>query len=256
MENRAGDGRRSRTVIALSVAIVAGIAIGFGLFRSKANPMLHFPAPGEMYPHAPKLPPVVPETVCELLARFERILQDRCPAAFASLQPGLSDAQVDVLEAKHQFKLPPDLRALYRWRNGTRSQDTQQVFADHMFVALDESLAGRDRLRQQVKAGTAAQQQAYAAYAGHRDPWLGVIVDLAGDGYFFDPSRSEAQGSFFFCFNETGEYIFFPAFRNYLAGTIEGHESGVFKFTNQGSETNEFAAASAIWGRYGAGINE
>jgi cell wall assembly regulator SMI1 len=256
MENRAEGGQRSRTVIALSVAIVAGITIGFGLFRSKGNPMLHIPAPGEMYPHASRMPPVVPETVGELLARFERILQDRCPAALASLQPGLSDAEIDALEAKHQFKLPPDLRALYRWRNGARAQNAQQVFADHWFVPLDESLAERDQLRQQVKAGTAAQQQVHAAYAGHRDPWLGVIVDLAGDGYFFDPSRSEDQGSFFFCFNETGEYIFFPAFRNYLAGTIEGHKSGVFKFTDQGSETDDFAAASEIWGRYGAGNNE
>jgi hypothetical protein len=53
-------------------------------------------------------------------------------------------------------------------------------------------------------------------------------VDLAGDGYFYDPGRSEAQGWFFFCFAEDGSYVFFRAFRNYLAAVVEGEKTNVF----------------------------
>lgn len=119
-------------------------------------------------------------------------------------------------------------------------------------MPLDEALAERDALRQQVKTSTAVQQTAYAAYAGHRDSWLGLIIDPAGDGYFFDPERTEAQGSFFFNFNETGDYTFYPAFRNHLAEVLEGYEAGVFQFGTHGAETADFHRAATIGQRYGA----
>jgi hypothetical protein len=89
-------------------------------------------------------------------------------------------------------------------------------------------------------------------YVAHRDKWIDVFVDLAGDGYFFDPGRTEAEGSFFFCFAEDAEYIFFPSFRNYLAAVIEGNESGVFKVGIHGTETLDFKKAQILWKKYGA----
>ena len=77
------------------------------------------PPPGEMYPRAPAMPPTVPETAGDLLSRFERILRDRAPEVLASMQRGLTDARIDALQSRHGFVLPPDLRALYRWRNGS-----------------------------------------------------------------------------------------------------------------------------------------
>ncbi len=244
--------RRSWRVIVLLIVGVVGIAAGAILFVLIEGPMLFFPPAGVMYPRAPAMPSAVRETAEDLLARLERLLRDRAPDVLTSLQRGLNDAQIDALQSKHGFVLPPDLRALYRWRNGALRGSRLDVFADHWFSPLDEALAARDVLRRQIQASTPVQQQAHAAYAGHRDGWLDVIVDLAGDGYFFDPGRSEAEGSFFFCFAEDGSYVFFPAFRNFLAGTIEGHESGVLTFGSHGAETADFVKAREIWRRYGA----
>ena len=72
-------------------------------------------------------------------------------------------------------------------------------------------------------------------------------MDLAGDGYFFDPGRSEAEGSFFFCFAEDGSHVFFPTFRNFLAATIAGHESGVMRFASHGAETVDYVRAHKLW---------
>jgi hypothetical protein len=127
-----------------------------------------------------------------------------------------------------------------------------QAFPNHEFLPLELALTNRNDLREQVRAGTHEQQQAYAAYAGHRDSWVGLIVDAAGDGYFFDPGRSEAEGSFFFCFAEVGNYVFYPAFRNYLAAVVEGEKSGVFVAGKFGVETADFAKAEKLWSRYGA----
>ena len=86
----------------------------------------------------------------------------------------------------------------------------------------------------------------------HRDEWLGLIVDATGDGYYFDPGRSESEGSFFFTFSDDNTFTFFPAFRNFLAGQIEGHEKGIYKFGAQGAEAVDLEKAFEMWDRYGA----
>ncbi len=68
----------------------------------------------------------------------------------------------------------------------------------------------------------------------------------------FDPGRSESEGSFFFCFAEDIDFVFFPAFRNFLAGTVEGHETQVFGFGKRGAETLDFNREMKLWERYGA----
>jgi len=76
-------------------------------------------------------------------------------------------------------------------------------------VPLEEALADRDALRQQFQTASRAQRWVGSALMKYRGAWLGLIVDGAGDGYFFDPGRSEQEGSFFFCFAEDGTYLFF-----------------------------------------------
>jgi cell wall assembly regulator SMI1 len=240
--------------ILIAVCIVVVIAVV--LFRYKGLLVLSYfvpiPSPSEVYPSAPAMPAPVATPIEDILSQYEAFLKAKAPLVWSTLQPGLSDAQIDVLEAKYSLKLTGDLRALYRWRNGTPRTAGVDAFPDHEFVPLDVALANRDDLRKQVKAGTPEQQQTYAAYAGHRDAWVGLIVDLAGDGYFYDPRRSEPQGSFFFCFAEDGSYMFYPAFRNYLAAVVEGENAGVFGTGSRGVDTVDFAKAQALWQRFGA----
>ena len=245
------------------IPLIAVLFLGFGVLGLKltndflrtlvVDSLLPPPLPPQVaYPPAPPMPARVGEPVESLLRRYENMLAAKAPAALAALQPGLSDAQIDALEAKHGFKLTPDLRALYRWRNGEPPNAPTEIFPNHRFVPLDEAVASRDGLRQQVKAQSQDQQRVYATYAGHRDPWLGLIVDAAGDGHHFDPTRSEAEGSFFFNFAEDGTYTYYPAFRNYLAAVIEGHMKGAFALDPRGSDTKNFFKADEMWRRYGA----
>ena len=251
---------KRRSIVRLiwaAAGVVAVVGIGFLYLTNPALRLIaegfdDLPPAGVLYPPAPPMPPAVAEPVETLLARYEKMLAAKAPAALAALRPGLTDAQIDALESKHGFKLTPDLRALYRWRNGEPPNGPTQIFPDHQFVGLDDSVAARDVVRRQVKAQTPAQQETYEVFAGHRDAWLDVFPDGAGDGYFFDPGRTEAGGSFFFSFAETGSYTFYPAFRNYLAAVIEGHEKGVFAFGTRGAYTVDFEKAEALWGRYGA----
>ena len=233
-------GRRWLIVMAIVLAILV-VVLGLGGILVLRTIQSY------LYPAAPAMPAAVPETVETLLAQYERILHDRAPKILAAMNPGLSDAQIDALETKHQFTLPHDLRALYRWRNGT-SDRVLNTFADHRLVPLEEALEERD-----AHIGQVADEGFFVrALIGHRKAWLGLIVDLAGDGYYFDPQRSESEGSFFFCFAEDMDYVFFPTFRNFLAATIEGQKSGSLGFDAQGACTVDFERALPLWDRYGA----
>jgi cell wall assembly regulator SMI1 len=205
-----------------------------------------------MYPLAPTMPPTVSTAIEDLLARHEAFLKEKVPTAFSALQPGLSDSQIDALEAKYGLKLTSDLRALYRWHNGTNQNAFIDVFPNHSLVSLEVALLNRERIRSQVRQQTPELQKVHADFAGHRDAWVEVIVDPAGDGHFYDPGRAEPDGSFFYCFAEDGNYFFYPAFRNYLAAIVECEERGLITANAQGVTVTDYSEAQSIRERFGA----
>jgi cell wall assembly regulator SMI1 len=237
-----------RTWVTIVAVVFVVMIAGVGLVRLVVGRSVG----NALYPPAPSMPAAVPETAEKLLARYEQLLRDRAAHVLAAMNPGLTDAQIDALQTKGRFVLPPDLRALYRWRDGTPRASNVQAFADHRFVSLEDALADRDALRAGLESNGFIARQVFSTVVGHRKAWLEVIVDVAGDGYFFDPGRSEAEGSFFFCFTEDSTYVFYPAFRNFLAATIKGHETGIFKFGKEGAETVDFERAMKLWNQYGA----
>ena len=61
----------------------------------------------------------------ELLSRFDTWLATNLSDYYASLQPGITDAELDAFEAKLGHKLTDDFRSLYKWRNGSHEQVNQ-----------------------------------------------------------------------------------------------------------------------------------
>jgi cell wall assembly regulator SMI1 len=224
----------------------------FHLMQSLLPPA---PPPEVAYPRAPAMPPVVPTATGELLAKYEKILSVNAPHVLAALQPALTDEKIDELEARYHFKLTTDLRLLYLWHDGTPRTPYLSAFPNHEFVPLELAIAQRDRLQKQAAVGNAEQQQIHEMFVAHRNTWIGLIVDLAGDGYFYDPNRPEAEGSFFFNFAETGEYVFFPSFRNYLAAIIDGIDSKIITVGDTGVQISDYKLMRNLWRKYGAEIS-
>ena len=197
------------------------------------------------YPKPRGLPPVVSETTEQLLARLQKMLETNAPVVARSLQPGLSDAHISDLESQGGFRLSSDLRALYRWRNGFPTNSTIGLLPGHRFVPLDEAIAARALMRQQ-------SSMAFRVFAGHRKGWLHVLDDGAGDGYFYDPERSETEGAFFFHFAEAGYYVWFPSLRNFLSGVIGCYQTQAVKVAGDGKGLDEDALRTEkIWAQLG-----
>lgn len=222
------------TTTGLIALILAGPSIQRSLFYPKPN----------------DLPPVVEQSTEALLARVQFVLETNAPLVAAALQEGLTDTQIVYLEGKGEFRLSDDLRALYRWHNGIARSNTVGLVPGQRFVPLDEVVEERALIRQQANSATRVQQAAFAMFAGHRKNWVQILDDGAGDGYFFDPKRTE--GSFFYHFAEAGYYVWFPSLRNFLSGVAECYESRSIKLAADGKSLDEDAGQTQkIWERLG-----
>ena len=178
------------------------------------------------------------------------MLDSNAPLVAGGLQPGLSDAQIAVLESQEGFRLSNDLRALYRWHNGIATNNTIGLLPGQRFLPLDEVVRERAPVARQVASGSGLQRAAFSIFAGHRAGWIQVLDDGAGDGCFYDPIRTDAEGAFFRHFAEAGYYAWFPSLRNFLAGVVECYESHAVKVAADGKGLDEdFDRTEKIWTR-------
>ena len=204
------------------------------------------------YPKPHGLTPVVNQTTGELLARLQAVLETNAPMVARSLQPGLSEAQIAALEKQGGFRLTENLRSLYRWHNGMTTNSPCGLLPGQRFLPLDEFVREQALLRQQVSSATAVQRVGFKIFAGYRKNWVHILDDGAGDGYFYDPERTDGEGAFFYHMAEARYYVWFPSLNNFLSGTIECYEGKIFKVSTDGKELEEDSErAQQIWGRLG-----
>jgi len=236
---------RARKLVLVSAALCAAVIIAVMV----AGPAMQR---SFFYPKPRGLPPVVGDKTQHLLARLEAVLETNASVVARALQPGLSDSEIARLETEGGFHLSDDLRALYRWHNGMSTNSVVGLLPGQRFVPLDEVVCERALLRQQLASATSAPRAEFRIFAGHRKTWVQILDDRAGDGYFYDPERSDAGGAFFHHFAEGGYYMWFPSLRNFLAGAIECYETHSIKVAPGGKDLEEDTdRAEKIWSRFG-----
>jgi cell wall assembly regulator SMI1 len=65
----------------------------------------------------------VGQNIGEILTKLEGSMQIKAPHILAELKQGLSDAEIAALEYKSGIRLPDDVKALYRWHNGSATRN-------------------------------------------------------------------------------------------------------------------------------------
>lgn len=98
----------------------------------------------------------VAEKLDALLAAF----QNKGIDPTNNLRPGLSDDELEEFSSQFGCDFPEDVRALFRWRNGSIdvSADPDQlfVFRDQPFLSLSDAKQARDSIRMFLDAFTSA----------------------------------------------------------------------------------------------------
>ena len=209
------------------------------------------------YPVAGPMPAALRKPVTEILSELEALLRQKAPRVLEEMQPGLSNEQISTLERQSGVHLSEDIKALYRWRNGSKSLDPRidGPIPGHRFVPLEEALGSTAVLSNEVAKATSAQRTAFGFFAGHRKTWISLFDDGAGDGYFFDPQRKATEGAIFFCFAEDGTFVFFPSLGNLLAGATKCYQKDAFSWKDGPSSPGleqDFNQSTKIWNEFGS----
>jgi cell wall assembly regulator SMI1 len=232
--------------ITIALALVAGSGL-WGLHRFRTF----------LYPPAPPMPAVVGDPMSQILAHLEAILKTNAPQVLAELQPGLSVEQIAKLETQYHIQVPEEIKAIYEWHNGSARLAATNRLSEfiplYRFLPLDEALA--DRAMTAPEQAPFIQRTFYRLFAGHRDSWVCLFDDGAGDGYWFDPNRKPSEGAVFYNFTEEASYIFFPSPKNLMAGVAECYAQGAFHLKKDSSPPGleeDFERTQQIWGRFGA----
>ena len=201
--------------------------------------LLRFGVRNFFYPTASTMPAIISKPMPEILAQLEATLKTSAPHVLASLNSGLSADEIAKIEVQYDIRLPDEIKEIYRWHDGSL-RATNFLSGDfiptHRFLPLEEALA--EKLASSPAKAAWLQRLACAFFAGHRDSWVSLFSDGAGDGYWFDPKRKPTEGSVFFNFTETGTYEFFPSANNLMAGIAKCYEQGAF-YVKAGSSPPE-----------------
>jgi len=209
------------------------------------------------YPQPHTLPAIVDEDLLTVLSDLEVTLREHAPTVAESLQPGLSNQEIMELEETYGFQLTDELRALYKWHNGTSSETVIDFIPGHRFLSLDEAVRERVALRSELKESTVLQRAAYDAVASHMTPWLTLLSDGAGDGYFYDPTRQSAGCEIFYTITELGHFVFYPSLKNLLTQIRDCYDSGAYTVAVDGRRSDEdYDASFAIQRKYGTEIED
>ncbi len=196
------------------------------------------------YPDPPPLPVEVSTSTADLLKQLENELQAQAPQGLAELNPGLSLETISEIERQNGFTLPPDIKALYQWRNGQPSGSTNQIVPGHYFVPLQDAV--------KINQATQPKGALTSFFIGHQKSWLPVFDDGASDGYFLDVAKSAKPGCFFYHMAEDSHYLFFTSFRNFLTGLNECYAKGLIKYDPaEQSLMEDYLLSQAVWIKYG-----
>jgi cell wall assembly regulator SMI1 len=203
-------------------------------------------------------PPATDQSMDQLLHRLDEVLRERAPAVARALRPGLSAEQIEALEREYGCRLDDDLRALYRWHDGTAQADFMtSLLPGHRFMPLAEAMAERAEIKRQVRGLPPTQWLFHWIFAGHRLDWLTILSDGCGDGYSYDPARRGREGAFFFHFAEDRTYWYFRTLADFLAGAIECYESGIYRPSAAGGAPDvdeDHVRSQALWPRFAASV--
>ncbi|HEY1170130.1 MAG TPA: SMI1/KNR4 family protein [Verrucomicrobiae bacterium] len=234
---------KRRVLLLLSITSVLGFALLLAVFRfgpGLAGRMMFYPSP-------PALPPEIQTDVTNLLAQLELELQTKAPQGLAELKPGLSPEAILEIERKHGLTLPPDIRALYQWRNGQPSGSTNEIIPGHYFQSLEDAVM--------INKMTQPRGVLDEFILGHQRGWLPIFGDGASDGYFLDTAKTAKPGHFFYHMAEDSHYIYFTSFRNFLAGLNECYAQNIIRYDPAEQVlTEDYQRSQQVWSKYATDV--
>ncbi|NJC97693.1 MAG: hypothetical protein C3F07_14080 [Anaerolineales bacterium] len=133
---------RKESLIGLAILTIAGIIYSIFIYFSSVGK-----APFSGHPRS--MPPVVDETMDELLRSLEIEIERHFPEVIQSLEPGITAEELEKAEAALGQTIHPEMQALYRWHNGLANGE--ELFPGHSFWSLENAIRTNQELAVQYR---------------------------------------------------------------------------------------------------------
>jgi cell wall assembly regulator SMI1 len=101
------------------------------------------------------------------------------PDYYVQLNPPLSMADIQALETSYSVLLPDDLKALYRWKNGQKSNCYQSFVNNSTFIPLEEALHTAKELTAMIGTDFEAENWWHPG-------WIPLFQNGGGDSICYD----------------------------------------------------------------------
>jgi cell wall assembly regulator SMI1 len=163
--------RRALSVTLAVLAIAGLITILFKLFGRSAQ-----------IPNPASMPPVVNESIDDLLLSLENVLNKYHPEIMQSFNPGITPDEFNRAEAILDQTIHPEIQTLYRWHNGLANEE--ELFPGYHFWGLDRAIQANQEANHFYK------EKGVSLLMAHEKNWLVLFPDFSGDGYYYDLKSS------------------------------------------------------------------
>ena len=159
------------------------------------------------------------------------------PAA-ASLQPGLSEAEILARTSQLPFKLTGEFLELYRWRNGVPwdTSGDPSFFEFHRFLPLDEAMV--------------AFRESHPIFKRFYPitDWVMTFQDPAGDGYGLSGGKGHVEAApVTFLMEGEGVQIVFENLTQMMKSVIACFDEGVFWWGDNQLQTDFYRLGDVMF---------
>ncbi len=172
----------------------------------------------------------------EIIQKLDRYLSTARPAFYLQLNEPLDDSQLDRLEEFYKIKIPKDLRMVYQWKNGQKSDCYEAFVNNSCFIPLHQALDDASELTSMIGLDFEIENW-------WNENWIPVFQNGGGDSICYD-----LQGIFTDNRGQLIEFWHADSDRNVIAPTLETFFEKITDFyeTRQTEEFDEYFEVEKI----------
>lgn len=159
-----------------------------------------------------------------LIDRADRWLRANRPGFYAGLKPGVSDAELDAYERRFGLTLPPELRLVWKWKNGSPDdplvgdESSDALLHNHRFISLDDSAETEAELDGMIGAD-------FESPEWWKREWIPFTTSWGGDHYAVEISDGKSR-VIDFRHDEETRNILAPSFAEWFEQFVATMERG------------------------------
>lgn len=184
------------------------------------------------------------------LRKLDTLLKEKRPANYAQLNEPLTDEEIIALETAYQVRLPLDLKALYRWKNGQNLDVFSVLVNGSYFEPLEKVLST-------TKEFTAKIGDEFYLVNQWSNNWLPIFCDGGGSRICYDLEgifTGQQNQLVLYLNGYTERQVIAPSLQEFIGQVVQYYEdtpttdyNPYFDISDRISQWNQVFSLDEVW---------